>query len=248
MLLGIGLWCRRMRRHVVAKAGDEIFNPRTRQRMIFLQTGKETGGELLRIDSHNPPTGVAEPEHVHPFQQSGAEVLSGTLRFRIDGEERSVEAGESITIPANTPHFFWNDGDGEAHAVQWFRPALKIDRFFESFFGLAQDGKLDEKGLPSLWQLAVMVPHFGNEIRLTSPPWVVQRSLFGALAPVGRMLGHQSEYPYPYGGRGEEPSAAEGEQALASSGSRRGAVGVTVIAFIVLVALLLWQRRRGSRR
>ena len=154
----------------MAKAGDEIFNPRTGQRMIFLETGTETNGELLRNESYNPPAGDAEPEHVHPFQESGAEVLSGSVSFRVGSEERSLKAGESITIPANTPHFFWNDGDEEAHFIGWFRPALKIDRFFESFFGLAQDGKLNEKGLPSFWQLAVMVPHFGDEIRLTSPP------------------------------------------------------------------------------
>jgi len=40
----------------VAKAGDEIANPRTGQRMVFLETGEETGGELLRIDSYNPPS------------------------------------------------------------------------------------------------------------------------------------------------------------------------------------------------
>jgi hypothetical protein len=39
----------------VAKAGDEIANPRTGQRMVFLETGEETGGELLRIDSYNRP-------------------------------------------------------------------------------------------------------------------------------------------------------------------------------------------------
>jgi len=82
-----------MRRRVMAKADDEIFNPRTGQRMIFLETGKETHGELLRNESYNPPTGVAEPEHVHPFQQSGAEVISGSVRFRVGGEERSLGAG-----------------------------------------------------------------------------------------------------------------------------------------------------------
>ena len=87
----------------MAKAGDEIVNPRTGQRMVFLKTSTETGGELVQIDTYNPPTGVPEPEHVHPFQESGAEVLSGSLRFRIRREERSVKAGESITIPANTP-------------------------------------------------------------------------------------------------------------------------------------------------
>jgi len=182
----------------MAKAGDEIVNPRTGQRMVFLKSGTETGGELVQIDSYNPPTGVPEPEHVHPFQESGAEVISGSLRFRVSGEERSVEAGESITIPANTPHNFWNDGEEEAHAVQWFRPALKIDRFFEMLFGLAQDGKINDKGLPSLLQLAVGVPYFGDEIRLTSPPWAVQRATFAALAPIGRLLGYRAQYPYPH--------------------------------------------------
>jgi mannose-6-phosphate isomerase-like protein (cupin superfamily) len=142
------LRCRQTRRCVVAKAGDEIVNPRTGQRMVFLETGEENDGELVRIDSYNPPTAVPEPEHVHPFQESGAEVLSGSLRFSVGGEQRSVKAGESITIPANTPHNFWNDGEEEAHAVQWLRPALKADSFFESLFGLAQDGKLNGKGLP----------------------------------------------------------------------------------------------------
>jgi len=216
--------------------------------LVFLETGEENDGELVRIDSYNPPTGVPEPEHVHPFQQSGAEVLSGSLRFRIRGEERSVKAGESITIPANTPHNFWNDAEDEAHHIQWFRPALKIDRFFEMLFGLAQDGKLNDKGLPSLLQLAVGVPYFGDEIRLTTPPWAFQRALFGVLAPVGRMLGYRPDYPYPHSDRVEEPFSSEGEGVSASSGARRGAVGVTVIIVAFLVSFLLWQRRRRSRR
>ena len=152
--------------------------------------------ELAQMDTFNPPTGV--PEHVHPFQESGAEVISGSLRFRVGGEERSVKAGESITIPASTPHHFWNDGEEEAHSMQWFRPALNIDRFFESYFGLAQDGKLNDNGSPSLFQLAVMVPYFGDEIRMSSPPWNVQRAIFGLLAPFGRLLDYRAQYPYPH--------------------------------------------------
>ncbi len=178
----------------MAKAGDEIVNPRTGQRMVFLETGEETGGQSVRIDTYNPPTGVPEPEHVHPFQESGIQVISGSLRFRMNGEDRSVGPGESITIPANTPHHFWADGQEEIHSVQWFRPALKIDCFFETFFGLAQDDKLNDKGLPSLLQLAVMVPRFGDEIRLSNPPWALQRAIFGLLDPIGRMFGYQAEY------------------------------------------------------
>jgi hypothetical protein len=217
--------------------------------MVFLETGQETGGQSVRIDSYNPATAVPEPEHVHPFQESGAEVISGSLRFSVGGEERSVKAGESITILANTPHHFWTDGEEEAHSVGWFRPALKTDRFFETFFGLAQAGKLNEKGLPSLLQMAVSVPHFGDEIRLANPPWAVQRALFGLLAPVGRMLGYRAEYPYPYGERGEEPLVSEGKRVSVRSGTRTGAVGVTaIIVALFLVSYLLWQRIRRSRR
>jgi len=49
-------------------------------------------------------------------------------------------------------------GEDEAHFVGWFRLALKIDQFFEMFFGQAQDGKLNDKGLRALLQLAVGAP------------------------------------------------------------------------------------------
>ena len=229
----------------MAKAGDEIVNPRTGQRMVFLETGAQNDCELVRIDSYNPPTSVPEPKHVHPFQESGAEVISGSLRFSVGGEDRSVKAGESITIPANAPHHFWNDGEEEAHSVGWFRPALKIDRFFETFFGLAQDGKLNEQGLPSLLQLAVSVPYFGDEIRLTNPPWAIQRALFGLLAPVGRMLGYRPEYPYSHGGN-EETTSTEDEQGSSTFGMR-GVVVTAMVLAVLFVLVLLRRRSRSSR-
>lgn len=224
----------------MVRVGDETVNPRTGQRMVFLETGEVTDGELLRIDSYNPPSPPLEPEHVHPFQESGAEVISGSLRFRVGGEERSVEAGESITIPANTPHHFWNDGEEDAHSVQWFEPALNIDRFFETYFALAQDGKLKEDGSPTFWQLAVMAPYFGDEIRLPNPPWALQKAIFGLLAPAGRMLGYRPEYHY--GGR-ESVTARQGEQHAPTTFGTRGIVVAGVFA-VLLVLFLLVRRFR----
>ena len=97
-------------------------------------------------------------------------------------------------------------------------------------------------------RLAVMVPHFGDEIRLTSPTWAVQRATFGMLAPIAKLLGYRPEYPYPYGDRSDKPPAPEGAQASASSGARKGAVVVTVLIIVFLTSLLLWQRRRRSSR
>ncbi|MBV9213116.1 MAG: cupin domain-containing protein [Actinobacteria bacterium] len=167
-----------------------IENPRTGQRMTFVTDRPE----LLEIDTINPPTEVREPEHVHPKQESGARVSAGSLRFEVDGVERSVGPGEAITIPADTPHHFWNDGDGAAHAVQWFRPALKTRAFFETLFALANDGKLDAKGMPSLLQIAVMIPEFSDELRPTSPPWALQRAISATLAPIARRRGYSPYY------------------------------------------------------
>jgi quercetin dioxygenase-like cupin family protein len=176
-------------------SGHEIHNPRTGQRMRFLLTGAETGGALLRIETVNPPNGVAEPVHIHPRQESRAEVVAGTLRFVVDGASRRIGPGETIVIPAGTPHNFVNDGDEDAVAIQEFRPALRTAEFFELLFDLARRGELDERGMPSLLRLAVLAPAFADEIRVVSPPWPVQRVAFALLAPIARLRGYSRPGP-----------------------------------------------------
>jgi hypothetical protein len=155
-----------------------IRNVRTGQRMEFITDRPD----LLEIDT------------VHPVQESGAQVAAGTLHFEIGGAVQIVSAGESVTIPASTPHRFWNERPDDAHSLQWFRPALKTREFFASFFALAGDGKLDARGMPSVFQLAVMIPQFGQEIRTTRPPWLLQQLLAAVLAPVARRRGYRGRY------------------------------------------------------
>jgi quercetin dioxygenase-like cupin family protein len=163
----------------------QIHNPRTGQRMRFV----EQRPEALRIESWNPPGVEREPLHVHPRQTSGAEVTAGSLIFEIDGRERRLTPGESITVPPNTPHRFWNDGEDEAVSTQFFEPALDTAAFFETFFALAAADRLDAKGMPRPLQLALLVPEFGDEIRPVSPPWPVLRALSAILAPLARARG-----------------------------------------------------------
>jgi mannose-6-phosphate isomerase-like protein (cupin superfamily) len=175
----------------MASAGDEISNPRTGQRMIF----QTITPELLEIESWNPPHVPAETEHTHPFQESGGRVLSGTVRFSVRGKERDLGPGESITIPAGTPHHFWIPGEEEAHWIGTFTPALNTAAFFETYFALARDDMLDERGMPSLLQLAVMVPAFGAEIRPTAPPWPLLKMISAVIAPLSKIRGHHAAYP-----------------------------------------------------
>ncbi len=43
------------------------------------------------------------PVHSHPQEQI-AHVLSGRIRFNVDGQEREVRAGESLYLASNIPH------------------------------------------------------------------------------------------------------------------------------------------------
>ena len=175
----------------MARPGDEIVNPRTGQRMTFLKTSKDTNGQLLQIDCVSPPSGVKEPEHVHPLQENRFEIISGSLMLSMAGQVRPVNAGDVISVPPKVPHFFWNGSNEVAHYIQEFRPALRSEFFFEALFGLARDGKLNEQGTANPFQMAVFVPIFWNEIRVTKPPEIIQRIFFGLLRPVGRLLGYR---------------------------------------------------------
>lgn len=84
---------------------------------------------------------------------------------------------------------FGNHSGQEAHWIQEFRPALRSAAFFAYLFALAERGQLDDRGMPSLLELAVSAPAFADEIRVTTPPWPVQRALFTVLAPLARWRG-----------------------------------------------------------
>ena len=178
----------------MTRPGDTITNSRTGQRMIFRKTGSETNGTLLEIECYNPVSDVKEPEHIHPVQESTFEVISGKLHFEINGKIQTAVSGGVVMIPAGIPHYFWNEGEMEAHYIQRFNPSMHIDNFFKTYFALARNNKLNKKGLPNLFLISLISLNHQNEIRLTNPPWVIQMFIFSILAPVGRLLGFKEAY------------------------------------------------------
>jgi mannose-6-phosphate isomerase-like protein (cupin superfamily) len=176
----------------MAVSGAEIVNSRTGQQIRFVQTARDSDGAVLELLCVSQPGQEREPEHIHPRQENIFEVHSGALHFHIDGAERLISAGERIVVPPGVPHRFWVEGDQEARYRQEFRPALNTEAFFEAFFRLAQDGKLNSKGLPNPLMLAVLGQAFWDEIRVTKPPAWLQWVLYLALAPLGRAIGYRA--------------------------------------------------------
>jgi quercetin dioxygenase-like cupin family protein len=181
----------------MARAGDVIENPITGETMTFLVTGRETAGELLRIDMVVRPGGFAAGEHVHPRQEEHFEIARGEITLRVDGKERVYGAGEHVTIPAGTPHVWWNSGTNDLRVILDFRPAGRFDEFITTFFALARAGKTNRRGLPTnLLQLAVTFAEYRDVLYGTTPPMAVQQILFAVLVPLGRLLGYRPDEPY----------------------------------------------------
>jgi mannose-6-phosphate isomerase-like protein (cupin superfamily) len=191
----------------MARTGD-VIEHLTGEHFEFRKTAEDTGGELLRIEALVEPRGFAAAEHVHPRQEERFEILSGEIRYRVGGVERVAGPGEELVIPRGVTHVWENAGEENLHMIIEFRPALRTEEFFESYFGLGQDGLTNPKtGLPNLVRMAVLLNEFREEIHLSRPPLLVQRIVFGTLALVGRLLGYPARYPYPYGRQREASTA-----------------------------------------
>lgn len=171
----------------MAKPGQVIKNPVTGQRLQFLLTAAESGGELFRAEGTFPPGGFAGVEHVHPHQHEQFEVLAGRAAFTVEGAERVLGAGETIEVPAGTSHTFRNAGDDEMRVVFEFRPAPEsTERFYELYFAFGQEGRVNEEAMPGLLDIALIWPLVSDHAVLAKPPAWVQNALFRALGPLAR--------------------------------------------------------------
>jgi quercetin dioxygenase-like cupin family protein len=178
----------------MASAGDELTNPVTGQTIIFRRTSADTGGELLELESVWTRRGNRPPLHYHPSQEEHFEVLAGELLVSLPEGERRLRAGDTLTVPAGVPHEMSATTEGETRARWETRPAMRTEELLETVFGLAQDGRAGGNGLPGPLQLIATANEYSAELRLTSPPWALQRTLFGVVAPVARIMGRKPRY------------------------------------------------------
>jgi mannose-6-phosphate isomerase-like protein (cupin superfamily) len=184
------------------RAGDAIENPVTGERIVFRQTSRETNGAAVVIETYVQPNGFVAAAHVHPSQEERFEVLRGTVGFRVGREKLVAGPGKRLTVPAGTPHKFWNAGDEVAHFVCEIRPALQFESLIETMFSLAADGKTNRKGMPNPLHLAVIAQAHFDTVQLPFPPAILQRIGLALGSPLGRALGYEPVYvpaPAPAG-------------------------------------------------
>jgi quercetin dioxygenase-like cupin family protein len=180
----------------MSKAGDVFENPVTGERAVVrVGTEESTDGWMVN-DLYVRPGGAVAGEHIHPTIVERFTVRRGQISFRIDGKESIAAVGQSVTVAAGVPHAWWNAGDEDAHVlVEVLDPPGRFGQMIVDLFGLAQDGKTNDKGMPNLLQTALFPLEYEDVLYFTSPPRWVQKILFTLIAPVARLLGYRGTYP-----------------------------------------------------
>ena len=177
------------------KVGEVWENPVTQERATILElpwdnpAGRGTGELTALVGAR------VMGEHRHPALVEQFTVLEGELTVKRNEQTSILRPGETAVIEPGVWHDWWNASERDARVRVEVTPGERFLHMIETFFGLARLGHTDRKGMPSPLQLALSALEFSDIMVFRSPPQVVQRAIFGALAPIARWRGYRGTYP-----------------------------------------------------
>ena len=173
----------------IVRRGHVFENPLTKERAVLLTDPAAHPGGVLVGHLYVGAGGRVAAPHLHPGSTERFQVVSGRIAVRIGDEERTLAAGERAEVPAGVVHDWWQVGEEPAEVLVEVAPGERFLEMLSTGFGLARDGRVDAQGRPRLLQLAVTAHGYRDAMVFASPPPWVQRLVFGALSPIGRLLG-----------------------------------------------------------
>jgi mannose-6-phosphate isomerase-like protein (cupin superfamily) len=184
----------------MANPGDTLEHPITGERITFLQTSAETRGTFTSLRMEVRPGGPGHAPHVHPRIDERFDILGGEWVFEVAGVQRQAGAGDTITVQAGTAHSWRVSGPDAATTVITLSPSLQCEPYFESLFGLAQDGLTDPgTGLPSKTWQALLISEYGEGFAIPAePPLAILLEQLRPIAEEAKRQGLRLPYPYPY--------------------------------------------------
>ncbi len=168
------------------------FRPGMDMQWEVTRTTADTAGELFEATNWVAAGMGGPPVHVHPTAEESYAVVEGTMDVFMNGEWKTLRAGETATVPADVPHTLRNSSTEPVRIVNVHRPALRFESFFREMHALIRAGKI--KRLPpkdprSAIYAAMLFGKYPAEIRVVKPP----PAIFKALALIGRGLGFKLE-------------------------------------------------------
>jgi quercetin dioxygenase-like cupin family protein len=154
---------------------------------VVRTSAAETGGERVELEITIPPGAAGPPPHFHPRQEERWEVLAGALEVQVDGNWRTLRAGESSSIAPGQVHTLRNRSDETVRVLDVHIPALDFQDYMEDLNRLHEAGKITSLRSPRSIVYMASVLHAHRTTQLSASG--AQRIAESALAGLGRMLG-----------------------------------------------------------
>lgn len=176
----------------MAKTGDRFEMPDGSTYEVTAAAA-ESGGASVGMTFTFPPGSFAPPPHVHPTPLEEFEVIEGELDLMVDGEWRTLRAGESASVPPGVAHTFKNRSGRVVRVANVHRPAARFEDYIEHNHDL-----LAARGIKGLRD--PRMPIYLSMVMLEYPETLApsrarERIGMRALARLGRLAGLSSTLP-----------------------------------------------------
>jgi quercetin dioxygenase-like cupin family protein len=122
--------------------------------MVIRIHGRDTGGVLSAVESHDVPGG-GPPPHTHHREDETFQVLEGDYEFNVAGKSFVAKKGTTIFAPRGIPHTYRYLGQTPGRLMCIITPA-GFEGFFEEIGALAPQQQMDN--------VMVIAKKFGLEI------------------------------------------------------------------------------------
>jgi quercetin dioxygenase-like cupin family protein len=169
----------------MAKAGDRFEMPDGSVYAV-IRAAADTGGELVEMEFTLPPGAVPPPPHVHPRLIEEYEVIEGSFEVMLDGEWRTLGAGQSASVPEGRLHTFKNRSGAPIRVRNVHRPPARFEDYIEHIYTVCRARGIKTARDPR-------IPVYLSMIMLEYPETLMpgrarERIGLKALAGVGRLL------------------------------------------------------------
>ena len=144
----------------------KALNTRYKDKIVYGNTpidfkllSSDTENQLSVFISSNNQKGFGPPLHLHHTFDEFFCVLEGAFIFELDGENTTLDKGDSIFIPRNIKHRFNYDGDTSGTLLVGITPAKGMEKYF------ADMGKLlTGNGMSDMVAMQALYIRYNSEI------------------------------------------------------------------------------------
>jgi mannose-6-phosphate isomerase-like protein (cupin superfamily) len=162
----------------------------------FQQTVLKHENGLVWVELVLEPHAAGPPEHIHTTFPEKFIVAEGTLSLMVDGEKKTLRAGETLLVPPGTPHKPFNETDAPVVVRGPFAPEYAIPEQFSVFltqaYGFFDESEAHGRPPKALLQMSRFSPKYDSW--LAGPPVFLQKGLYFAIGPTARLLGYRTFY------------------------------------------------------